>query len=142
NYFKTPRPAAPVKWERLPDTSDGENYRASFDFENTGKPMEVRRREDYMMAFLGTYFLVAPPGTDVPPDWFRDQTRSSDGFTGPPPPMKMYYQEDMNVDAELVLYNRRYYVRSVPVYDDFAFMMILEIKNGHLHQVCKFSRLQ
>jgi len=139
-YFKTVRPAAPINWQRLADSSDGENYRAVFDFENTGKPMEVRRREDLMLAFAGTYFLVAPPGTNVPLDWFRAQAGTSKGFTGPPPPMKMYWQEDMNVDADVVVFNKRHYVRTTPIYDNLLLIMILEPKDGKLQQVCKYSR--
>jgi hypothetical protein len=140
NYFQATRPAAPIKWERLADSSDGRNYRAVFDFENTGKPQEVRRREDEMMAFEGTYFLVAPQGTKVPLDWFREQVDLPIGFKGPPPPMKMYWQSDMNVTAEIVQFNKTYYVRTVPVRYSLNFVMIMEAKDGALKQVCRYSR--
>jgi hypothetical protein len=139
-HFKTTRPPAPIKWQRLSDSSEGENYRAVFDFENTGMPMEVRRREDLMVAFAGTYYLVALPGTEVPLDWFRAQAAGAQGFKGVPAPMRMYWQEDMNVDAEVVLYNKRHYIRTTPIYDDFPFIMILEPRDGKLQQVCRYKR--
>jgi hypothetical protein len=139
-HFQVTRPAAPIKWERLDDSSDGRNYRAVFDFENTGKPQEVRRREDEMMAFEGTYFLVAPQGAVVPLDWFREQVDLSAGFKGPPPPMKMYWQDDMNVTADIVQFNKKFYVRTLPVRDTLNFVMIMEAKDGTLKQVCRYSR--
>jgi hypothetical protein len=139
-HFKTPRVKAPIPWERLADSQDGENYRAVFDFENSGSKMEVRRREDLMLAFAGTYFLVAPPGTNVPLDWFRAQAGTSAGFVGPPAPMKMYWQEDMNVDAEVVEFNKLHYVRTTPIYDDMPLIMILEPKDGKLRELCRYKR--
>ncbi len=140
DYFKVPRPAAPIKWEPLAESSDGLNFRAVFDFENSGKPVEVRRREDEMMAFQGTYYLVAPLGTTIPLDWFRAQVDAVKGFMGPPAPMKMYWQYDINVDAEIVQFNKKYYVRSVPVRDALNFVMILEARDGVLKQLCKYAR--
>jgi len=139
-HFKFPRPAAPIKWQQMADSSDGLNFRAQFDFENTGKPQEVRRREDQMMAFAGTYYLVAPIGTDVPLDWFRQQADAVKGFQGPPAPMKMYWQDDMNVDAEIVQFNKRTYVRTIPVSEQFNLIMIFEPKDGVLKQVCRYAR--
>ena len=140
DYFKVPRAAAPIKWEALPESSDGLNARAVFDFENSGKPQEVRRRRDEMMAFEGTYFLVAPQGTAVPLDWFRAQVDAVKGFMAPPAPMKMYWQDDINVDAEIVQFNKKQYVRTLPVRDDIPLVMILEAKDGALRQLCKYAR--
>ncbi len=140
DYFKTTRPPAPITWQRLADSSDGYNYHAVFDFENTGTQMQVRRRDDQMLAFAGTYFLVAPQGADVSLDWFRDQAGGANGFKGPPAPMKMYWHEEMNSDAEIVQFNKRYYVRATPIYDDFPFIMILEAKDGKLKQICRYKR--
>lgn len=124
DYFRTHHDVAPIKWTSLLASSDGdENFRASFDFENTGKQAEVRRREDRSYVFGGTYFLVAPMGFAVPTDWF-EQLDMSKGFAQPPAPMRVYVQEDMNTTAEIAQFNKRNYVRTNPIREDINFVMI------------------
>ena len=138
DYFKVHTESAPIKWERLPDTSGAENYRAAFDFENTGKPMEVHRREDPSFVFGGTYFVVAPQGFQIPPDWFETLDKSTE-LAKPPAPMRLYVQEDMNTNAEIARFNNHTYLRTAPLKEELTFVMILEPKNGKLNQICKLD---
>jgi len=137
-HFRTHHETAPIKWQTLPQTPEAENYRAVFDFENTGKPMEVRRREDLSFVFGGTYFAVAPQGYKISPDWF-EQIDPSKGFLGLPEPMRMYVQEDMNASGEVARFNDKYYVRTVPMKESLNYIMILEPKDGKLHELCRYQ---
>ena len=92
------------------------------------------------MVFECTYFLVAPQGTPVPLDWFRAQVDAVKGFLGPPAPMKRYWQDDINVDAEILQFNKKCYVRTLPVRDDLNFVMILEARDGALKRLCKYAQ--
>ncbi len=138
-YFRTRTAPAPIKWEALPNTPEAKNFRAIFDFENTGTPVEVRRREDESPVFFGTYFLIAPKGAKVPPNWFDDLLDPTAGFRAPPEGMRMYWQDDLNSQAEIALYNKKHYLRTIPGEERLTGVMILEPRDGKLHLICRYQ---
>ena len=138
-YFRTHTAPAPIKWEALPPTPEAKNYRAVFDFENTGTPVEVRRREDESPVLFGTYFLIAPKGATVAPTWFDDLLDPMAGFRSPPERLRMYWQEDLNSQAELALYNKKHYLRTIPAEERLTGVMILEPRDGKLHMLCRYA---
>lgn len=141
-YFQSHFEAAPIKWQQLPRSAEGdENARATFDFENTGKPAQVFRHEDRTYVFGGSYFLVAPLGTTVATDWFEKLDMSA-GLPQPPAPMRLYVQEDMNTTAEIAQFNKKNYLRTVPIREDLHFVMIFEAKDGKLQEVCRYQASQ
>jgi hypothetical protein len=138
-HFRTHHDSAPIKWQILAPSAEGdENARASFDFENTGKPQQVFRHEDRTYVFGGTYFLVAPPGVTVLANWFEllDMSR---GFPTPPEPLHLYAQEDMNTRAEIAVFNKRTYVRTTPIREDINALMIFEARGGKLREICRYE---
>lgn len=138
-YFQTHHDSAPIKWQQLPRSSEGDEHtRATFDFENTGKPAQVFRHEDRTYVFGGSYFLVAPQGTTVPTNWF-EKLDMSVGLTQPSAPMRIYVQEDMNTTAEVAQFNKKNYLRTVPIREDLSFVMIMEAKDGKLQEVCRYQ---
>lgn len=137
-YFRTHAAPAPIKWETLPPTPEARNFRAVFDFENTGTPVEVRRREDESPVFFGTYFLIAPKGAKVSPAWFDELLDPAAGFRAPPEGMRMYWQDDLNSQAEIALYNKKHYLRTIPGEERLNAVMILAPRDGKLHMLCKY----
>ncbi len=138
-HFQTHFDSAPIKWQQLPRSPEGdENARATIDFENTGKPAQVFRHEDRTYVFGGSYFLVAPQGTTVPTDWFEKLNMSA-GPPHPPAPMRLYVQEDMNTTAEIAQFNKKNYLRTVPIREDLNFVMIFEAKDGKLQEICRYQ---
>jgi hypothetical protein len=52
--------------------------------------------------------------------------------------MRMYWQEDLNSQAEIAIYNKRHYLRTTPVNENLNSVMIFEPRDGKLHMLCRY----
>jgi len=129
-------PKSTVVWERASNARN--ESRAKFDFEGTGSNQEVARKEAAARAYSGTYFVVAPLGTEIPSGWMIDSNQSSETS------LKIYVGSN-GQSWEVVSIGGQQFLLGTEMVGFRGFDPALVVgvpRNGQIHTICEFEKVR